>query len=118
MLESRPMAPPFALPPSPAPARRGWASRVRAFLLERWAGRLLLGALVLAGLGAVGLAVPLLTPTARVVVWAYAIFGCIRLVALVLRRLLWRIRTKLIFSYLFIALVPVVLLTLFFFIAS
>jgi serine phosphatase RsbU (regulator of sigma subunit) len=36
----------------------------------------------------------------------------------VLRRVLWRIRTKLILSYLFIALVPAVLLTLFFLIAS
>jgi serine phosphatase RsbU (regulator of sigma subunit) len=91
---------------------------VRSFLLERWRGRILLGALFFVALQAAGLDVPVLTTLARIVVWIYLIVGGLRLAAFVLRRLLWRIRTKLILSYLFIALVPVVLLTLFFFIAS
>ena len=51
-------------------------------------------------------------------VWVYALWGAFRLSRHLLRRLLWRIRSKLILSYLFIALVPVLLLTLLFFIAS
>ena len=55
---------------------------------------------------------------ATVLVWAYALWGAFLLSRHLLRRLLWRIRSKLILSYLFIALVPVLLLTLLFFIAS
>src|SRR5262245_50841740 len=118
MLESPPMALPFALPPPPAPGGDGWRGRLRDFLLKRWKGRLLLAALLLAALGEIGLPIPVLSGLGKVVLWVYAIVGALRLAALVLRRLLWRIRTKLIFSYLFVAFVPVVLLTLFFLIAS
>jgi sigma-B regulation protein RsbU (phosphoserine phosphatase) len=118
MLESGPMARPFAMEAPPAPVGPAFPRRLRTFLLERWLGRILLVALVVAALGMVGLQIPVLTTIARLVVWIYAIVGCLRLVAFALRRVLWRIRTKLLLSYLFIALVPVVLLTLFFFIAS
>ena len=112
------MAPPFALEAPSAPAGPAFPKRVRSFLVETWRGRVLLGALAVVAVGIAGLQIPVVTTLARVVVWIYAIFGCLRLVAFALRRLLWRIRTKLLLSYLFIAFVPVVLLTLFFFIAS
>ena len=97
---------------------RGFLHRARAFLLERWAGRLLLAALLVSLLGQVGLAIPVLTGAAWVVLWCFVLWALLRLVSLLIRRLLWRIRSKLIVSYLFIALVPVVLLTLFFGIAT
>jgi serine phosphatase RsbU (regulator of sigma subunit) len=111
------MAPSPALPPSASP-KGDWRRRLRDFLLRRWAGRLLLAALLVVALSEVGLAVPFLDGLSRVLLWVYAFVGCVRLAAFVLRRLLWRIRTKLIFSYLFIAFVPAVLLTLFFLLAS
>lgn len=112
------MSTPFALPPSAPPPGHGFLRRVRDFLVERWVGRLLLGALALVLLGEAGLRIPFLTGLARVVLWALALWGLFRLSSLALRRLLWRIRSKLILSYLFIALVPVVLLTAFFVIAT
>jgi serine phosphatase RsbU (regulator of sigma subunit) len=112
------MAPPFALEAPPAPAGGAFSRRLRAFLVERWLGRVLVGALIVVLLGIAGLQIPVVTALARLVVWVYAIVACLRLAVFALRRLLWRIRTKLLLSYLFIALVPVVLLTLFFFIAS
>src|SRR5262245_41897756 len=105
MLESGPMAPPFAIEAPPAPAGRSFSKRLRPYLLEVWLGRLLLGALLVVALGIAGLRIPVLTSLARIVVWVYAIVGCFRLAAFALRRLLWRIRTKLLLSYLFIALV-------------
>jgi serine phosphatase RsbU (regulator of sigma subunit) len=111
------MNPPAALPPSPSPGDGG-GRRLRDFFLKRWTGRLLLAALVVVVLAEVGLPIPFLSGLSRVLLWVYVLVGCGRLVAFVLRRLLWRIRTKLILSYLFIALVPVVLLTLFFLIAG
>jgi serine phosphatase RsbU (regulator of sigma subunit) len=100
------------------PPGAGRVARVRAFFLATWPGRvvavalalwLLDGLLSLAGWslpGAVG------TP-ARVVLWIFVVWLAWRAFRWVSERLLWRIRTKLIVSYLFIALVPVVLLSLF-----
>jgi serine phosphatase RsbU (regulator of sigma subunit) len=51
---------------------------------------------------------------AVLVLLGFAYVAAVRLSRWVLRRLLWRIRTKMIVSYLFIAVVPVVLLTAFF----
>ena len=48
----------------------------------------------------------------------FGLVAVLRLGRYLVRRLLWRIRTKLIVSYLFIAFVPVVLLTLFFLLAG
>jgi serine phosphatase RsbU (regulator of sigma subunit) len=112
------MAPPFALPPSPSATNDPWPRRLADYFLKRWRGRALLAALLVVALSAAGARVPLLDELSRTLIVVYALVGCVRLVAYVLRRLLWRIRTKLILSYLFIALVPVVLLSLFFLIAS
>ena len=108
------MARPFALPP-PSPERAlGPRARLGAFLLRTWPGRLLLGALALLVLGRF-LDLPRgLMRIATVVVCIHAVVAAFRLARYLLRTLLWRIRSKLIVSYLFIALVPVLLLTLLF----
>jgi serine phosphatase RsbU (regulator of sigma subunit) len=93
-------------------------SRARAFFLERWSGRVVAGALAVALvqglLSTAGRALPdPLVGLAEAVLWVFGLWLFARGLRFVSRRLLWRIRTKLIVSYLFIALVPVVLLTLF-----
>lgn len=88
----------------------GW---LRTFLLHRWAGRLLLVALPLLVLEFFGF-----TPFGgvhRLLLLTYAVgFGCWFVLHLFSGRLFYKIRTKLIVSYLFIALVPMFLLTIFF----
>lgn len=112
------MARPFALLPPSLERAPGLPSRFRAFLLETWPGRLLLGALAVLLLGTF-LPVPrFLSSTAKVTVSVYGAVATFFLARYLLRRLLWRIRTKLMVSYLFIALVPVLLLTLLFFLAG
>jgi serine phosphatase RsbU (regulator of sigma subunit) len=64
-------------------------------------------------LGLAGLSLPVADTVARVILVVYAAWGAWRALRWLSRRLLWRIRTKLLLSYLFIALVPVVLLSLF-----
>ncbi len=102
----------------PRPPGVGRIARARAFFVSTWAGRvvaaalglrLLDGLLSLAGWslpGAIG-------APAGVVLWLFVAWLAWRAFRWVSERLLWRIRTKLIVSYLFIALVPVVLLSLF-----
>src|SRR5512141_767898 len=102
----------------PRPPAVGFRARARAFLTSTWRGRVVAAAfalwlldrlLSLAGWGLPGaIGVPV-----RVVLWLFAAWLVWRGFRWVSERLLWRIRTKLIVSYLFIALVPVVLLTLF-----
>ncbi len=87
-------------------------------LLATWRGRLLGVALGLwfldVLLGRLGWGLPgVLTVPARIVLWIAAAWLVWRALRWVARRLLWRIRTKLILSYLFIALVPLLLLTTF-----
>lgn len=66
-----------------------------------------------------GLPLPdLLTLLARLILCAFLLWGAWRLTRHALRRLLWKIRTKLILSYLFIAVVPVVLLCTLFVLAG
>ena len=107
----RPLLP--ETPALPAPPLR---ARVRRFLRDTWRGRILLGALAVwlldALLGLVGLGAPLQAP-ARGILILYAIWGAWRGLRWLSARFLWRIRTKLILSYLFVALVPVILLSLF-----
>ncbi|HSB60134.1 MAG TPA: SpoIIE family protein phosphatase, partial [Vicinamibacteria bacterium] len=92
---------------------------MRRFLLRTWPGRVLLAALAAWTLRRAGLPVPdPLAGVAGIVLLLLGVWGGWRLLRLASRRLLWRIRTKLIVSYLFIALVPVVLLALFFSIAT
>jgi serine phosphatase RsbU (regulator of sigma subunit) len=111
------------LPERARPAGVSWPARLRAFFLQTWPGRvvgaafavwLLDGLLSLAGWSVPGVfAVP-----AAIVRWVFAAWLAWRGFRWVSERLLWRIRTKLIVSYLFIALVPVVLLSLFMAVAT
>jgi serine phosphatase RsbU (regulator of sigma subunit) len=110
---------PYQLPTPPQPTAVGWIASARAFLVGTWRGRILLLALAiwLAGLVGIPYAAGPSEPAA-VVLWIYGIWGAWRFGRLVLVRLLWRIRTKLLVSYLFIAVVPIVLLLLLFALAS
>ena len=102
----------------PRPPAVGRLARARTFFATTWPGRVVVaalglwifdGLLSLAGWGLPGaIGVPV-----RVVLWLFGAWLAWRGFRWVSERLLWRIRTKLIVSYLFIALVPVVLLTLF-----
>jgi serine phosphatase RsbU (regulator of sigma subunit) len=114
----RPLLPEAPRPPAPGPL-----ARARAFFARRWMGRVVAVALAtwllerLLSLGGWSLPEPLRVP-ANVVVALFALWLLWRGLRWVSHRLLWRIRTKLIVSYLFIALVPVVLLTLFMAVAA
>jgi len=109
----------FTLPVLPPSPRETWRERARRFWLGTWRGRVLLGSLVVWLLSLSGLSVPGLIRVPATIVAAiaavfYGFVGARRL----LRRLLWRIRTKLLLSYLFVAIVPLVLVTLFFSLAA
>ena len=103
---------------APEAPRRSLSARARAFfstagpagiVAGAFALRLVDGLLSLAGFGLPrALSVP-----AGIVLWLFLAWLGWRALRWLANRLLWRIRTKLIVSYLFIALVPVVLLTLF-----
>jgi serine phosphatase RsbU (regulator of sigma subunit) len=108
------------LPDVPALPSPPWRVRARSFLIATWRGRVLLAALLVWALDrllqvVVGRGAPAwLQVLSRLVLWVYALVGVWLLLRWLSTRFLWRIRTKLILSYLFVALVPVVLLTLFF----
>jgi serine phosphatase RsbU (regulator of sigma subunit) len=103
--------------PPPAPGRL--SARAREFLLTRWLGRAFLAALALLLAGKLGLPLPAwLSLLAGGLCLVYLVAFAGRFLHWALRHLLFRIRTKLILSYLFIAVVPVVLLSLFFVIAA
>jgi len=108
----------FRLPaPRTAPAD-GALGRLRAFARRR-SGRLLIVALLIYALEKVGLPVPdLVSVLDRIVLWVFAGWGLFRFGRYLVRSLLWRIRSKLLVSYLFIAVVPLVLLTAFFVLAG
>ncbi len=105
------------------PARHGLQPlpSLRALLLQHWAGRLLVGGLIvrlaiflLQQVVSTGAAVDSLRKMASV---ALAVGGAVivwRLSAVVRQRLLWRVRRKLILSYVFIGLVPALLIVVFF----
>jgi serine phosphatase RsbU (regulator of sigma subunit) len=106
------------LPETPALPTPPLKARVRHFLARTWRGRILLGALAVwlldALLGLVDLHAPApLRIPANLVLGIAAVWGLWRGLRWVSARFLWRIRTKLLLSYLFVALVPVVLLSLF-----
>ena len=107
------------LPAGPGAEGAGRLSRFRRFVTSTWRGRVLGGALavwlangLLALLG-LGLFEPAVVIARVVLVVALGIM-LLRGLRWLSDRLLWRIRTKLILSYLFVALVPLVLLALFF----
>jgi sigma-B regulation protein RsbU (phosphoserine phosphatase) len=106
--------------PAPAVAPVGSrGARLQAFLLHTWRGRILLAALVVFAMSTLGLPVPdFVAGFANFVIAIACVWGGFKLARLLSRKLLWRIRTKLIVSSLFIAVVPVVLLTLFFLLAG
>jgi sigma-B regulation protein RsbU (phosphoserine phosphatase) len=117
--------------PSPARRRRAPASlplasdepvrSARDLLLHSWPGRLfIISALLKVVVWAVRLVGELPTPirlisTAATIGLAFSLlFFTTRLVFLVQRRLLWRVRRKLILSYIFIGVVPALLIVGFF----
>jgi sigma-B regulation protein RsbU (phosphoserine phosphatase) len=108
------------LEPAPSAAvAGGLARRAGRFLLHTWPGRILLGAALVRGLAEAGLGVPdVLAGLAALVLLVFCGVAAVRVSRWLVRRLLWRIRTKLIVSYLFIAVVPVVLLAAFFLLAG
>jgi sigma-B regulation protein RsbU (phosphoserine phosphatase) len=110
------MPQPRLLPPSPAldPPRR-LGARLEHFFLRRWSGRILLAAAALGAADHAGVPLPCgLDVLATIALCVYGVWGVVRLGRYLVRRLLWRIRSKLLVSYLFIAVVPVVLLLLLF----
>jgi serine phosphatase RsbU (regulator of sigma subunit) len=106
----------------PPPGRPSVPVRVRAlaeWLIGTWQGRSLLAALLIWLLGIMGVARPgFLVVVEALILWGLGLFYGGRLARHTLRILLWRIRTKLLVSYLFIALVPLFLLAVFFLLAS
>jgi serine phosphatase RsbU (regulator of sigma subunit) len=112
------MRPVYRLPaPSEPPVPR-LPERARRYFLASRRGRVVTAAfgiwLFEKLLGLVGLALPgLLTVPAILVLWAYGVWYGIKAARFLLRKLLWRIRTKLILSYLFVAAVPLFLLVVF-----
>jgi len=104
---------PLALPPAAAGASP--AARVRRFLFHTWRGRILLAAVVVLAVDEAGGPMPeLVIVLAVLVLVLFGLVGLPRLSRWAVRRLMWRIRTKMLVSYLFIAVVPLVLLTIFF----
>jgi serine phosphatase RsbU (regulator of sigma subunit) len=103
------MSAPYRLPPAGTPGPR----LPRRVLSSRgvWVGLVALAAEGASRLGIVPAGLVLVTRAALV---ALVLFAGWRGVSWLLRALFWRIRTKLIVSYLFIAVVPLVLLATFF----
>jgi sigma-B regulation protein RsbU (phosphoserine phosphatase) len=109
----------FMLPAPAAAPEGGVGARLQAFFLRTWRGRILLAALILWVLETAGVPLPGFVSQAKgLVLGVGAAWYGFRVVRYALRRLLWRIRTKLLVSYLFIAVVPVVLLSIFFLVAG
>ena len=109
---------PLSLPKAPT-TMRARGRRAADFLAWTWRGRVLMAAVFVRILVRVGVPMPCgLDVLAACVVFLYAVWGAFRLGRYLVRRLLWRIRTKLIVSYLFIAVVPVILLLLLFGLAA
>ncbi|MEK6630926.1 MAG: SpoIIE family protein phosphatase [Acidobacteriota bacterium] len=108
------------LPPSPTSAR-SIVAVVRSFFLHRLSGRLLLGGgaakLLASGLGAtlpaVGAAVQWLSTAGGVALAAGTAIVGFKLVHVARQHLLWRVRRKLIISYIFIGVVPAILIVIF-----
>lgn len=94
---------------------------LRALLLQHWAGRLLIGGValrlliwILQRLVETGPAVDSLRKMASLGAAVGASMIAWRLSAVLRQRLLWRVRRKLVLSYVFIGLVPVLLIVAFF----
>lgn len=106
----------YRLPSSPSD---GAAQRVKAFLAETWPGRILVGAVVLFVVEVAGIPLPgVVGVLDRLLLVVYGGWFLFRFGRFLLGKFLWRIRRKLILSYLFIAVVPVVLLVALFLLAG
>ena len=113
------MARPYSLPAPQAAPGSGVFRRLQSHLLDTWSGRVFLGALAVLAIGRSGLPLPdFIAALDAVILAGFGLLYGYRLARFLVHRLLWRIRTKLLVSYLFIAVVPVVLLALFFSIAG
>jgi serine phosphatase RsbU (regulator of sigma subunit) len=108
----------FRLPaPRSAPADGVWG-RLRAFA-RTFAGRVLIAALVVWGLDEAGVPMPeAVRVLDSILLFVFGAWALFRFGRYLVRSLLWRIRSKLLVSYLFIAVVPLVLLTTFFVLAG
>lgn len=105
--------------PLPPVAMRARLRRAADYLAWTWGGRVLLASILAWTLAQAGVPLPCgLDVFATLALFAYGGWGLFRLGRYLVRRLMWRIRTKLIVSYLFIAVVPVVLLLLLFGLAA
>jgi phosphoserine phosphatase RsbU/P len=108
----------FRLPAARTAPADGLGGRLRAFA-RTWSGKVLIAAVVLYGLERVGGPVPdVVSVLDRIVLCVFGAWGLFRFGRFLVRNLLWRIRSKLLVSYLFIAVVPLVLLTTFFVLAG
>ena len=97
------------------------AASIRHLLLHRWPGRLLIGALglkvvvwILEGLFGTSTFVDLLNTLVRVALLIALAYFLSRVVVFTRRRFLWRVRRRLFVSYIFIGVVPALLLIAFF----
>ena len=113
---------PRLLPAAPGPVPP--SGSVRAVFLRSWPGRTLLGAIAVrvllavadrAGVPALSSVLGLPVAVALVVSGLWVLW---RVVAVARRRLLWRVRRKLIISYIFIGVVPALLVVAFFLFAG
>jgi serine phosphatase RsbU (regulator of sigma subunit) len=105
----------YRLPPPPAYPSNGRAQRLGTFLLRTWPGRILVGALAFLALDAAGVPFPAwMRGLDRLLLLVFGAWFLFRSGRFLLGTLLWRIRRKLILSYLFIGVVPVVLLGILF----
>jgi phosphoserine phosphatase RsbU/P len=108
----------FRLPaPRTAPAG-GLRGRLRHYARSR-SGRVLIAAVLVYAIEKAGVPVPdLVSVLDRILLCVFGAWGLFRLGRFLVRSLLWRIRSKLLVSYLFIAVVPLVLLMAFFVLAG
>jgi phosphoserine phosphatase RsbU/P len=115
-----PSAPPPALPPGLEPT-----PSVRQALVDTWPGRLFIIAAALKLLvallrraGDLPQFIEVLSSAATIGLVVSVAYFVARLFILVKRRLLWRVRRKLILSYIFIGVVPAMLIVAFFLLAA
>jgi sigma-B regulation protein RsbU (phosphoserine phosphatase) len=114
----QPTTPTEADPDSPAPARGGWALDL---ITRSWAGRAILIGGCVKLLATLFLRVvpdnffvEVIGTAGTLALLIGAAYFVGRLIGLARRRLLWRVRRKLILSYIFVGLVPALLIVIFF----
>ncbi|MCU0243051.1 MAG: hypothetical protein MUF51_11590, partial [Vicinamibacteria bacterium] len=108
----------FEVTPQPPTRYAPLVESLRDYWLRSWTGRVLLIALTLWAIGFRLVSWPaLIAWPVNLVLFGYACYYGYRGLRRLLRYLLWRIRTKLLLSYAFVGLVPIVLLALLFLVA-